>query len=275
MVQHMYWLDLILAVPAIGIRYVPDFFYFETLAEEVYNTIKLFQKTHGTINMSHSPLNYSFSFENGFGVKILHDRIVVDFSYVTHLTPSANSVEVFKVKSKINLQNRYTNLLGDIMEITEKIIQKIANQLSHKVKILRLGIIANCDININLTPPGLTDYVQHLFRPWSKTATSICQDNILLPEAMLEVQMSPILKTTKNYTDRLYLTVQVSENIATNQEKPMPHEISERIVKLILDWQRIYKEPTDIKTSYLKELHEMKTIALEEFTIFATGDLDY
>lgn len=236
------FLDFVSAVPSIGIRYTPIYkstdFYIQMLEP--------FFKKHTKTEIATQIPMFSLYFripDKGLFVNIDNGNIVFRIKYeselITNETGMLENVTTPEPSS-------YQTLLQDCMTTAKQIIKCI--QKKQEFSINRFGVVAECCIPNNLSPPGIKTMLQ----PIKKELGNDTELTI--------IRFRRKIATYNDGWEQYHFQVDKSEK-------------DDSICDLKLDWQR-YFEPDFLLSSENTEdiFNQMEGNALSCFNVIGTGD---
>jgi hypothetical protein len=242
------WIDTFISTPIIGIQIRPNFkvmcnypqlmaSFFEDILEE---------ETEVTISENSISNGFRVTSKDGFSYILKSDNILVSFMYPSKENKSPGNflqLEWPEVKP-------YTKILADTSSKIKEILKILVKE--NNISALKIGIVANIQLNRSEAPPGVSLLIEHLGKPWNGSLIK-CQ-----------ATLTNELDETNKIKERCHHLISFDETIN-------PGEIN-----ISLDWQRIYDEWINLKDDLIvNQIDECYKKSIEYFEKFGIGDLNY
>ena len=244
----MTWLDRVLAVPLLGIRFKPSIVSQATYIEAISGCIDEWHDAGRNIEFKPKlGIDFNLEVNDGFTYAVTADSIVVSFSYRGQLIEPPGEIPQLSYSTPAQ---SCSALVERVKEETIDFCKPIMESISRPVN--RIGFLVDCRIDANESPPGIAEYMRHLATPWSTTIDR-CNSSVTV-----------ILNKEEEQLDRCHHTlVYDSESNADD-------------VKFKLDWQRYYKPEKAFTPKQLSmQIDTCIETALEYFQKVGMGDLEY
>jgi hypothetical protein len=248
----MTWLDHVLAIPTVGCELSPSF---QTSHEYISALRPLLKKWSDDVDAAEElrvstpkPMELTIERRPGFNYSIEPGSMAVAFRYA--YAAKRKPGQILPEFSGVLEVQKFSSLLEDAIERYCEAFDHIVG--SETRGLMRIGIVAQCSLDGEGLPPGVSLFEKHLGRPWGGSLAK-CQAHLL----------GTIFQDEK-ITDRCHHQIDVSDDRKND-------------VKLVLDWQRLFLTAPNIPKGKLLRDHFKKcsSAALEYFETFGKGDLNY
>ncbi len=238
----MIWLDQVLALPAIGVEMVTDFFLDSELKKTFAPLITNLANTEGNITVTGTKNSgISFNEQKGFIYTIEPSNLLIESKYPIKQKRTPGALPFTELP---DLQT-YSNLLEGCFERFENISKAIFNA-NFDLKVKRLGFMAKVGLDPSELPPGVQSFYDYLRRPW--------KNGLIKSETTLLAQ----LVESSDYTDRCHHILNIDTTLSDAQ------------LDFVLDWQRVYKKPfiSNQADQLMEEIKESLDTACKYFQDF-------
>ncbi len=245
------WLDSVMAVPNIGIRFQPTIRRAVRYRELVLPLIDDLADSHPQLALElNQGTDLQLNLGNGFLLRLTTDSIMVDYT-----------VMVDDVREKGALLPRYEPqtdaLFSELLEEAESYVEQLARAVSAEepLEVNRLGIVAKARFLLPQAPPGVLLHLNHLARPWAPHELHVV-------EARFLAGLEPMDGATRTQCHHALTLDRTTE----------PQEVA-----MALDWQSFWPGGTFIRstTNVANTTGPCASEALAYFERYGTGDLDY
>ena len=242
----MSWLDRVLAVPLVGLRFSPQFWSAEDSLSRLRPRLRDWAAAKREVQAS--VLNaFQFRLDAGDGLVYLvnSDNVTVQFQYPTSMDDAPGSLPAPKFTVE---RAAYSELLGRVVEETADLLGDLARE---SLPLIRIGVVASISMSEDEWPPGVAAFVEHIARPWGGGVPA------------MSGRITGIINDEGGASDRCHHTFERDTDRGGG-------------LRLTLDWQRLYAEPLQLDpASARKSIEEGTLNALRYFERFAEGDLDF
>lgn len=209
------WYDRVLAVPAIGVRFLPDVGRLSKRVEQLAPLWAVLEQ-QGPLNMAWPNPASIEGRVGGWRYSLTPNELVVQFSYDVIATtgrgrlPEFNSLEI----------QPYSELLQEtVTRASEALGYLMADDGT--LAVVRIGTVFTASLRLSEPPPGIDQLIAHLGAPWAKAGgLQKCGGELLMA-----------LSESDTYHDRCFHNL-TFDRIVDNEN-----------LDLKLDWQRYYKQP--------------------------------
>jgi hypothetical protein len=246
--RAMSWLDLVLAVPAVGLRLKPSLSAAVDYPRLMAPLVDELVEELGDANLSlNNPPNFGLKTSDGLSHSVTPDNVVVEYAY-----PVAGKRESGCLpNTPAPKQVPYSDLLELTIRRFIRIIKALGKQ--HAFKVNRVGFIAATRMSRKKLPPGVDSLIKHLEKPWKSP--------LLLINSNLVASISEAGGTRDQCH---HILVQDSAS------RDNPDEIEFK-----MDWQRQYLPEKDHRTDELeRQVIDCKKAALGYFERVGEGGLN-
>lgn len=240
--QAVKWHDLVVAVPAVGVRLAPDF---GRLTSRVESLGKLWTELH-----TKAPLNLSWPNPTTVDVRCQGWRytltamdFVVQFSYELELRREEKQVPFYNAAGELR---RYSELLEECIARTKAAMALVL--ADHDAGVQRLGFVLNTQFLLDEElPPGVEGFIDHIGRPWKSTGGLVKANGELLMQ----------LTEDDGHVDRAF------HNLVFDKTG------DDSLLGFKLDWQRYWKEPMQISAGEFPGLVDVGAGKAQEYFVAA------
>jgi len=241
----MSWLDRVIAVPTIGVRFRP---WFKSVDHYVAALEPMFEELepNGTAEVQGQVASISFNTKRGLSGKVDSEDIIVNFSYRPVVKENPGAVPFLDYRGPVE---RYTELLENVEELMGTVCRAL---LKAPRQVMRIGVVAEARLDRRSPPPGVDKFVAHLGRPWQNGLSEY------------NANVSAVLDRGDGAFTRCHHTTVFQEA----QEND--------VLQLKLDWQRVFEPKREYEAERLiQEVAAARASALDYFESFGRGDLRY
>lgn len=241
------WIDQVLATPTIGINHdawlalpVEAWPALQTLFDKFTE-----EKGQATVETK-DPLEIRLNTESGLAMTMKAHDLVVSRNYKLRTVERPGKLPDVDLPAIVP----FTSLLGDVIQL----INDFAREARFGRRVHRLGIVAECHLNIEDVPPGVSRFLAHLAAPWKQSRLIAATTNL-----------TAVLEETPRHTDRCHHAA--SYDLGAER----------KTLRMRLDWQRVF-EPTPLHlgpSDLAAELNTCRDAALRYFERFGVGDFNY
>jgi len=247
------WLDRLLAVPLIGIRWDPPYDFSEDeYLQKMRPLLASFPADEKWTREIKGPSSYRVECGNFTLATTIRDA-TVDYKYRARLT--AGPIPEVKLGSI----KPFTELLKDTVGRTKAFVRALP--FMEQSNVLRIGIVASLKADANAPPPGLSDFLSFLGRPWGTMPS----------EGHISYRVN--LSENDEAIDRCSHQVAIPA-----KNEPIDPSSSEEtsVIDLHIDWQRYFKNPIRRSPDDLDALlNDAVAAANRYYDKFGKGDLNY
>jgi hypothetical protein len=238
----MLWLDTILSTPVVGFNFDPAL----RTAQENLAASRHFLEPKGVLSVGiPQPLDLDVETDNGMAFKITQDVVNVRFTYRPKISNEPGKFPQVEVPPEIV---PYTTLLDRSIEETRGFLSAV---VSNTRKLVRLGIVASCAVDVDSPPPGVRAFLAHIASPWQEEVP------------VLTVNIGAVLSRSEKHLDRCLHTLSYTKDAGKSMQ-------------VALDWQRVFETPSPLTPAGIMDrVGECKKLALDYFEKFGKGDLEY
>jgi hypothetical protein len=246
----MSWLDRVLAVPVVGVRFRP---WFRTTSDYVRALEPFFEALapDGNAEVTAQVAELEFNNKRGFKGQVTAHDLVLSFSYKGEVKETPGAVPQLHYPVPVE---RFTTLLSEV----ETQFAAAARALlgSDRRPVVRIGIVAQTRLERQGLPPGAQRFLGHLSRPW-EAGLQEC-----------EAQLSAVLGRSEGIVQRCHHRLGFSD--------APPVGAPTGVVVLNLDWQQVF-EPMRPMTAdeIVRSVETCRRDALAYFERFGRGELGY
>lgn len=241
----MSWLDRVLAVPAIGVRFRP---WFKTTSDYVRALEPLFEAwaPNGETDVQAQVAEVQFHDTKGFHGRVTSKDIVVQFMYRPELKEKPGDVPQLEYPVAVQ---RFTALL----ERTEEKMAEVCHALLPAARFVEhVGIVADAKLERAAPPPGVERFLAHLGKPWVAGMGNV------------RAQVTGTLERGEGESQRCHHFV------------GMPEKKEDPVFELKLDFQRFYDPMRSMTANdVVRTISSSREAALAYFDRFGKGDLNY
>jgi hypothetical protein len=245
----MSWLDRVLAVPVIGIRFRP---WFKTASDYARALEAFFEdlEPDGAADVQAQVADLEFRDRKGLRGTVSSTELILRFAYRPEMTEKPGQVPQLHYPAPIE---RFTTVLQTV----ERAFGSTAKALiTQRRPVARIGIVAEARLERHALPPGAERFLSHLSRPWGEG----------LQEG--KVSLSAVLQKGEGWVQRCHHKLEFSDAPASGDPTG--------ILALGLDWQQVY-QPMQAMTAdeLIRATAACREAALLYFEKFGRGDLGY
>lgn len=183
----------------------------------------------------------------GFAYSIAPDNVVVEFAYPVAISQPGNKIAALDFGVPVQ---PFSSLLGKLVDEASWLLGTVCKLDERAAN--RIGVIANARMTREEQPPGMTDLLDHVGKPWP---------------AGLRVFTGTILAelgSSEQWVDQCHHSVSADLTSDTGE------------VEVKLDWQRLSTNSAKVTARHSEvRLAEAVRAALKYFDLFGEGGLDY
>ncbi|MCF8070536.1 MAG: hypothetical protein K9L30_18300 [Desulfobacterales bacterium] len=243
----MLWLDSVLAVPTIAIRFETNY---NATIDIQKNIIPFINKLHGEKKLQRIDQKEIWGYvivANGFTFHIRSNNVIVKYTYAIDEIPNAGSLPSFKMPELRN----YSEIMEESCDYLKEILTTFSK--IDGLKYNRIGVVSEANFENDSLPPGVNNLLKYLGKPWNNNLLSLNSKSLSM------------LEDHEKYYDQCHHFIEFNEET-----------ILKTGYRIVLDWQRLYKEPKNFNfDNTFKEIINCKNNALVYFENFGAGDLNY
>ena len=242
----MLWLDGLLALPAIGIRIVPNFKEIQVFNNALNDFINYLAKEYSDLEIEVNGIwGYSVTAKKEGSIFLLtQNKIAMRCGYHIEKKARPGKLPRFEMPELKSYSENFDLLVGHFDRLLKSF------EILENFQFNRIGIVAEANTSKDLLPPGAEKWIQTLEKSLGGTLTH-SKTSLL----------SKISDSEEHFE-------QCHHIIDFDDYRP------EFGIHLKLDWQRSFKKPTTLKrNNSLKLIESCKKEAFVYFEKFAEGNL--
>lgn len=245
----MSWLDRTLVLPTVGILLSPRLCPNADLLRSLSPVIDSWESDQIDVGQS-SLLDLELNDRRGFTLKVDHQNVVASFKLRPALKRRPGRAPELEYSEPMR---KFSELLDDALSRTEAVMAALLAEQDRGL--VRIGLVAGCNIDAATPLPGVERLLGHLAAPWGTELT------------VAEGRFLATVSKGSGFHDRCH------HHLAVNQADRPGEQI------IALDYQRVFDAPVPVRAKESKTftgaLSDVRGAALSYFDRFAKGDLAY
>jgi hypothetical protein len=245
----MNWLDRVLAVPVIGIRFRP---WFKTTSDYVRALDAFFEALDpdSEADVRAQVAELEFESKKGLRGKVTSQDLIVGFAYKPEMKERPGNVPHLHYPMPIE---RFSTVLETVERSFGEAVRALLG--TQRRPVARIGIVAETRLDRHALPPGAERLLAHLAGPWEG-----------LEEC--KAQLSAVLQRSEGSVQRCHHRIDFSDAPASGEPTG--------ILALALDWQQVYQPMRPMTAEeLLRNMAACREAALVYFEKFGRGELAY